>query len=99
MLLRDVMHVNLLVIEDRRESIKEYLQYSILSFVHLELTLHSLFFVGRVSALMDTVIIELDLTVLAGMRLTVENVIECRGLAGFVSLHRLVVLCDVRGRV
>ena len=76
MLLRDVMHVNLLVVEDRCESIKEYLEYSILSFVHLQLALHYLILIGRVSALkvktlLDAVIIKLNLTVLTGMRLAV----------------------------
>ena len=80
MLLWDVMHVNLLMIEDRCESIKEYLKNPILSFVHFELALHCLLFVSRVSALLDAVVIELDLTVLTGMRLAVEDVIEGRGL-------------------
>ena len=80
MLLWDVMHVNLLMIEDRCESIKEYLKNSILSFVHLQLALYRLFFVSRVSALLDAVIIELDFSMLTGMRLAVEDVIEGRGL-------------------
>ena len=70
------MHVDLLMVEDRGEPIKEYLQDSVLSFMHFELAFHDFFFVGLVSTLLNAMIVKGGFSLLIRVALVVKNIIQ-----------------------
>ena len=82
-IMRDLLHVDLLMVKDGGEALKENFQDTVVSFVHSQFTIHDFLTIRRIAASLSTVVVIEDLSFFIHLVRVEEKIIQLSNLRGF----------------